>query len=65
MPVSAYFKGSGTKVMKKLKTEYGEKEGESMFYKIANKNNQNPADEAHAKMVAPRNRIGMSKGRKK
>ena len=37
MPISEYYKGSGKKVMKNLKAEYGEKEGERAFYAIANK----------------------------
>lgn len=38
MPISEYFKGSGKKVMKNLKKEYGDKKGESIFYALANKN---------------------------
>ena len=37
MPISKYFKGSGLKVMSKLKSEYGTKKGESVFYALANK----------------------------
>lgn len=32
MPLSKYFKGSGEKVMKNMKEEYGDKKGESVFY---------------------------------
>lgn len=38
MPVSKYFKGHGTEVMKKMKEEYGDKKGESVFYATSNKN---------------------------
>ena len=41
MPIARYFKGSGNKVMKKLKSEYGKK-GESIFYALANKEGMNP-----------------------
>lgn len=37
MPISKYYKGHGTKVMKAMKDEYGEKKGESVFYATANK----------------------------
>ena len=37
MPVSEYYKGSGSKVMSNMKREYGEKEGERVFYATANK----------------------------
>ena len=41
MPVSEYYKGSGKKVMSSMKKEYGDKEGERVFYAIANKRNMN------------------------
>ena len=37
MPISKYFSGSGEKVMKNMKKEYGEKEGKKVFYATANK----------------------------
>jgi hypothetical protein len=37
MPLSKYFKGSGEKVMKNMKKQYGEKKGEQVFYATANK----------------------------
>ncbi len=37
MPLSKYFKGSGEKVMRSMKSQYGEKKGESVFYATANK----------------------------
>lgn len=37
MPVSKYFKGHGEKVMRSMKSQYGEKKGESVFYATANK----------------------------
>lgn len=42
MPISAYFKGSGDKVMANLQKQYGEKQGKSAFYAIANEQGQNP-----------------------
>lgn len=37
MPISKYFGGGGEKVMANMKGEYGEKEGERIFYATANK----------------------------
>jgi len=42
MPLSKYFKGSGEKVMKNMKEEYGEKKGKSVFYATANKQSMKP-----------------------
>lgn len=42
MPISKYFKGSGSKVMKKMKEEYGSKKGESVFYATANARDEKP-----------------------
>jgi hypothetical protein len=44
MPISKYFKGSGEKVMGKMKKEYGEDEGKRVFYATANKSNMGPSD---------------------
>jgi len=41
MPVSKYFKGSGDKVMKSMKKQYGEEKGKKVFYATANKNKIN------------------------
>ena len=38
MPLSKYFSGSGEKVMKNMKKEYGEEKGKRVFYATANKN---------------------------
>lgn len=35
MPVKEYYKGSGQKVMKNMKQEYGEKKGKEVFYATA------------------------------
>ncbi len=35
-PLSSYFKGSGSKVMKSMKSQYGAKKGKSVFYATAN-----------------------------
>lgn len=37
MPISHYFNGYGTAVMKKLVNEYGAKKGKSVFYALSNK----------------------------
>lgn len=42
MPVKEYFKGSGSKVMSKMKSKYGDEKGKSIFYATANKQDMNP-----------------------
>jgi hypothetical protein len=42
MPIAHYFKGSGNKVMKKLKSKYGNELGKSVFYALANKEGMKP-----------------------
>ncbi len=42
MPVEKYFKGSGKDVMKSMKSQYGDKKGESVFYATAHKQNMKP-----------------------
>ena len=37
MPLSKYFAGKGSSVMKKMKSEYGAEKGERIFYATANK----------------------------
>lgn len=37
MPVSHYYGGHGKKVMKEMKSRYGEKKGEQVFYATAAK----------------------------
>lgn len=37
MPLSKYYGGHGTKVMKKMKEQYGGEKGEDVFYATANK----------------------------
>jgi hypothetical protein len=46
MPISKYFKGSGDKVMANMKSEYGSKKGESIFYATANAKKMKPKDTA-------------------
>jgi hypothetical protein len=36
VPISKYYRGSGKKVMANMKREYGDKEGERVFYAVAN-----------------------------
>lgn len=42
MPVERYFKGEGDKVMKSMKKNYGDKEGERVFYATANAKHMTP-----------------------
>lgn len=42
MPIGAYFKGSGSKVMSNMQREYGKKQGKSVFYATAQKMNMKP-----------------------
>ena len=37
MPVNAYFRGHGDKVLANMRKEYGTKKGTSVFYATANK----------------------------
>ena len=37
MPISKYFSGHGTEVMKNMTKEYGAKKGKQVFYATANK----------------------------
>ena len=37
MPISKYFSGHGEEVMDRMKEEYGDKKGESVFYATSNK----------------------------
>lgn len=50
MPVSEYFKGSGSKVMKSMQSRYGDKKGKSVFYATANKRKMAPSDKTKKKM---------------
>ena len=40
MPISEYYKGHGDEVMSNMKKEYGDKEGERVFYATNNKRNK-------------------------
>ena len=42
MPISAYYKGHGEKVMADMEKRYGEKQGERVFYATANKRKMKP-----------------------
>jgi hypothetical protein len=48
MPVSEYFKGSGEKVMERMKDEYGPEKGKSVFYATANKAGMKPGGKKKA-----------------
>lgn len=37
MPVGAYYKGKGNKVMRSMQKRYGAKQGKRVFYATANK----------------------------
>lgn len=43
MPLKEYFHGGGEKVMKNMKRQYGEKKGEEIFYRTANKRKMKPS----------------------
>src|SRR5579859_2345078 len=43
MPVSAYYKGSGNKVMDSMTSRYGDKKGKQVFYATAQKQGLKPA----------------------
>jgi hypothetical protein len=49
MPISKYFKGEGSKVMKDMKSRYGSDKGESVFYATANKRGMKPGMKANKK----------------
>lgn len=49
MPLSKYFGGHGSEVMKKMKKKYGEKKGERVFYATSNKNDTGPSDKVKRK----------------
>jgi len=53
MPISKYYGGHGSEVMKKMKQQYGEKKGESVFYATANK--QKNAEDNARNYAASRN----------
>lgn len=42
MPVSAYYGGHGTKVMKSMMEQYGKAKGQRVFYATANRRKQKP-----------------------
>lgn len=42
MPISKYYGGHGSQVMKDMKSRYGKKAGERAFYATANKRHQKP-----------------------
>lgn len=54
MPVGKYFKGSGEKVMKNMKSQYGDKKGESVFYATAKKKGVEPSDDFKKKFKLSR-----------
>jgi len=47
MPINKYYKGHGSEVMSKMKSRYGEKKGESVFYATANKKKQPKSKKRH------------------
>jgi hypothetical protein len=50
VPVKEYYKGHGNEVMSNMKREYGDKEGERVFYATANKRGMNrPGKKRHGK----------------
>jgi len=60
MPISEYFGGHGTEVMKELKAKHGEEAGERIFYATANKEGQKLAEDAaarHSRLHAALDRV--------
>jgi hypothetical protein len=49
MPISKYFKGSGSKVMSNMKKQYGSDEGKKVFYATANKQGMAPSNDMKKK----------------
>lgn len=45
MPISKYYGGHGSDVMKNMTKRYGTKKGKQVFYATANARKQNPAVE--------------------
>lgn len=43
MPISKYYGGHGSEVMKNMKKQYGDKKGRSVFYATANKRGVSPS----------------------
>lgn len=43
MPKSAYFKGSGEKVLRRMKRRYGDERGERIFHATAEKTGMKPS----------------------
>jgi hypothetical protein len=42
VPVSEYYRGSGSRVMRSMRKRYGKKAGERVFYATANKRGMKP-----------------------
>jgi hypothetical protein len=65
MPLSKYYGGHGSKVMKNMKGEYGEEKGERVFYATSNKRKKHEKSESkkHEKLEAgPSNKVRMKHG---
>ena len=63
MPVSGYYGGHGDKVMDEMRSKYGDKEGERVFYATANKRKQKPGESRphrapDGKIVMPAHALG-------
>jgi hypothetical protein len=52
MPIGAYFKGSGEKVMKNMQDEYGAEKGKRVFYATANKKGEKPNAKSAGRRLA-------------
>jgi hypothetical protein len=63
MPISAYYKGSGRKVMKRLQAEYGPEKGKRVFYAMANKKGMKPKSYMpRGAEMSPQGDIGAHRG---
>lgn len=47
MPVKEYYKGRGSKVMREMKSRYGEEKGKRVFYATAKKRGFEPGNPGH------------------
>lgn len=63
MPLNKYFKGDGEKVMSSMKSRYGGKKGESVFYATANKRGLAPSDKVKHGMMRNKKRIQYMKSK--
>ena len=57
MPINKYFDGSGEKVMKSMKKQYGEKKGEQIFYATENKSKKGEIDTGPSRNLTKKHKV--------